>query len=230
MKQLVIAMYVNRSAYCSSSERSTPAIASSSTIPASTTKAFCCRTSLRPMAAAAELKRTKPYSFSPINLDAIAGSCRMVSTPGDDLSEVSPARRPQHQKGDGLVDAICRTKSPGPMLPDVQLLQIVSGAPPHFAVRRPGLCRTRYLELCSNSIRTRSSTRSFATLRGTSASIAQVDRRPADPESATRRRMILSPELSTTRTRISSASPMTTAKRCPRKHRRGHGGAGTRSR
>lgn len=94
-----------------------------------------------------ELKRTKPYSYSLFNLDAMAAICQIVSTPRDDLWKFRlPDGRGMRTAMAFMAPYIADKKS-WPHRPDVQYFE-------DFPVRQPSLlfaglayAEPRYLEL-----------------------------------------------------------------------------------
>jgi hypothetical protein len=94
-----------------------------------------------------ELKRTKPYSYSLFNLDAMATICQIVSTPGDDLWKFRLADGRGMRKAMEFMAAYIADKRSWPHPPDVQYFD-------DFPVRQPSLLfaglaysKPRYLDL-----------------------------------------------------------------------------------
>jgi hypothetical protein len=94
-----------------------------------------------------ELKRTKPYSYSLFNLDAMAAICQIVSTPADDLWKFRLADGRGMQTAVAFMFPYIVDKRSWPHPPDVQHFD-------EFPVRQPSLLfaglaylEPRYLEL-----------------------------------------------------------------------------------
>jgi hypothetical protein len=94
-----------------------------------------------------ELKRTKPYSYSLFNLDAMATICQIVSTPRDDLWKFRLADGRGMQKAMAFMMPYIADKKSWPHPADVQHFD-------DFPVRQPSLLFAslaysdpRYLEL-----------------------------------------------------------------------------------
>jgi hypothetical protein len=94
-----------------------------------------------------ELKRTKPYSYSLFNLDAMATLCQTVSSPQDDLWKFRLADGRSMQTAMAFMFPYIADKRSWPHAPDVQYFD-------DFPVRQPSLLfaglaysEPRYLEL-----------------------------------------------------------------------------------
>lgn len=94
-----------------------------------------------------ELKRTKPYSYSLFNLDAMATICQIVSTPGNDLWTFRLADGRSMQTAMAFMVPYVADKRSWPHPPDVQYFD-------DFPVRQPSLLfaglaysKPRYLQL-----------------------------------------------------------------------------------
>jgi hypothetical protein len=94
-----------------------------------------------------ELKRTKPYSYSLFNLDAMATICQIVSTPRDDLWKFRLADGRSMQTAMAFMAPYIADKKSWPHAADVQYFD-------QFPVRQPSLLfaglaysEARYLEL-----------------------------------------------------------------------------------
>lgn len=94
-----------------------------------------------------ELKRTKPYSYSLFNLDALATICQIVSTPGDDLWKFRLADGRGMRKAMDFMAPYIADKKSWPHPADVQYAD-------DFPVRQPSLlfaglayAEPRYIEL-----------------------------------------------------------------------------------
>ena len=94
-----------------------------------------------------ELKRTKPYSYSLFNLDAMATICQIVSTPADDLWKFRLADGRGMQTAMSFMVPYIADKRSWPHPPDVQYFD-------DFPVRQPSLlfaglayAEPRYIEL-----------------------------------------------------------------------------------
>jgi len=94
-----------------------------------------------------ELKRTKPYSYSLFNLDAMATICQIVATPGDDLWKFRLADGRGMQTSMAFMAPFIADKKSWPFSADVQHFD-------QFPVRQPSLLfaglaysEPRYLEL-----------------------------------------------------------------------------------
>jgi hypothetical protein len=94
-----------------------------------------------------ELKRTKPYSYSLFNLDAMATICQIVSTPRDDLWKFRLADGRSMEKSMAFMAPYIAEKRSWPYQADVQYFD-------RFPVRQPSLLfaglaysEPRYLEL-----------------------------------------------------------------------------------
>lgn len=79
-----------------------------------------------------ELKRTKPYSYSLFNLDALATICQIVATPSDDLWKFRLADGRSLQKALAFMVPYIADKRAWPYPPDVQYFD-------QFPVRQPSL-------------------------------------------------------------------------------------------
>lgn len=79
-----------------------------------------------------ELKRTKPYSYSLFNLDAMATICQIVSTPRDDLWKFRLADGRSMQAAMAFMFPYIADKKSWPHPPDVQYFD-------DFPVRQPSL-------------------------------------------------------------------------------------------